>query len=259
MTTAYQIIVDAYRQSNLIALGVAPTQAQETEALRYLNRILKSVFGNEVGEQLQGFPIGGNNIERPSGYPHWTGTPSGQWFVPKNTLANMNVTESVDLFLTPWPDDGTRFAVVDASRNLATFPATVHGNGAFIEGATEIVLNTDGFEGSWMYRADRAEWVKYDPLTLFDTFPFPEEFDDFFILNLAFRLNPAYERQLDPQSAEMLRKASQHIRARYTQHIPVQSELGLIRPAITAADRDRWTGPRRWISPNTMFNEGWFW
>lgn len=259
MTTAYQIIVDAYRQSNLISLGIAPTQQQEVEGLRYLNRILKSVFGNEVGEPLQGFPVGRNNIERPSGYPDWTSVPSNEWFVPKNTRANLNLTESVDLFLVPWPDDGTRFAVADASQNLATYPVTVHGNGAFIEGAESIILNEDGLDAEWMYRADRAEWVRYAPLTLFDDFPFPEEFDDYFILTLAFRFNPAYERTLDPQSAELLRKAKTQIRARYTQNIPVRSELGLIRPAIVAADRDRWAGPRRWVSPSSMFNEGWPW
>lgn len=260
MTTAFQIIVDAYRQSNLLALGVPPTQAQEVEALRYLNRILKSVFGNEVGEPLQGFPIGRNNINRPAGYPVWNPAPSNEWFVPKNTRVNLNLEETgLELFLVPWPDDGTRFAVADASRNLATYPVTVHGNGAFIEGAASIVLNTNDLDAEWMYRADRAEWVKYAPLTLFDDFPFPEEFDDYFILTLAFRLNPAYERTLDPQSAELLRKAKTQIRARYTQNIQMPSELALIRPAITAADRDRWAGPRRWISPNAMFNEGWPW
>ena len=62
MATVYQIIVDAYRQSNLNAVGIAPTQLQEDEGLRYLNRIVKSVFGNEAGDRLVAFPIGREGI-----------------------------------------------------------------------------------------------------------------------------------------------------------------------------------------------------
>lgn len=260
MTTAYQIIVDAYRQSNLIALGVEPTQKQEDEALRYLNRIVASAFGNEVGDPLTGFPIGRNNIERPIGYPWWNTVPDNYWFVPKNTRCNLNIDQAgITLYLDPAPDDGTRFAVVDASENLATYPVTVKGNGFFIEGSEEIVLSTNGLESEWFFRADLGEWVKYSPLTLFDTFPFPVEFDDFFILNLAFRLNPAYQRELDPQSQYMLTRAKSQINARYSQTIPTRSELALIRPSKMAADRDQ-RGNSYWLyQPNAMFDKGWPW
>lgn len=258
MTTAYQIIVDAYRQSNLIGLGVEPTVKQEDEALRYLNRIVKSVFGNEVGDPLEGFPIGRNNINRPSGYPWWDTVPDNEWFVPKNIRVNLNLDQTgVNLYLHPSPDDGSRFAAVDASNNLASFPVTVHGNGALIDGAPSVVLNTNGFDAEWMYRADLAEWVKYAPLTLFDPFPFPEEFDDYFIILLAFRLNPAYERQLDQQSATMLQRGKTQIRARYTQSIPTRSELGLIRLSKMAADRDQWGNSYEFYNPNSMFTKGW--
>lgn len=260
MTTAYQIIVDAYRQSNLIALGVAPTQLQEVEALRYLNRIVKSVFGNEVGDALEGFPVGSKNISRPSGYPWWNTVPDNDWFVPKNTRVMLNLdTSGVNLYLHPAPDPGSRFAINDAAGTLATYPVTVYGNGNMFEGNTSLTLNTSGLEAEWFYREDLSNWVKYAPLELFDTFPFPEEFDDYFIILLAFRLNPAYERQLDPQSTEMLRRSKSQIRSRYVQDIPVRSELGLIRPSKMAADRDQW-GNTYWLyQPNSMFDKGWPW
>lgn len=260
MTTTYQIIVDAYRQSNLIAIGVEPTQKQEDEALRYLNRIVKSVLGNEAGDPLSGFPIGKKNINRPSGYPWWSDVPTNDWFVPKNTRLNCNIDSAgLNIYLHPAPDDGTRFAVVDAGENFATYPITVHGNGAFIDGSESVVLDTNAFTGEWFYRADLADWVKYSPLVLFDTFPFPEEFDDYFIIMLAFRLNPAYERQLDPQSQVMLERSKTQLRARYTQDEQSRSELGLIRPARVAADRDLW-GNSYWLyQPNSMFDKGWPW
>lgn len=260
MTTVYQIIVDAYRQSNLIALGVAPTKLQETEALRYLERIVAQAFGNEAGDPLTGFPIGRANISRPIGYPWWDTVPDNYWFVPKNTRCNLNLDKTgVELFLDPAPNDGARFAVVDSSNNLATYPVVVHGNGAFIEGSESITLNTDGLEREWFYRADLGEWKRCTVLELFDEFPFPKEFDDYFIISLAFRLNPAYQREIDPQSKIMWDKARNALTSRYSQIAPARSELALIRQSKMAADRDQW-GNSYWLyQPNAMFDKGWPW
>src|SRR3546814_19127941 len=85
MTLVSQIITDSFRKSNLIAIGTTPTAAQQTEALRYLNRMVKPVFGDEVGEPLTALPIGSLTIDRTSGYPWWDTVPDGDWFVPKNT------------------------------------------------------------------------------------------------------------------------------------------------------------------------------
>lgn len=257
MTTTSQIITDAFRQSNLLSISATVTSAQSTEALRFLNRIVKSVFGNEVGDPLEAFPIGRNNINRPSGYPWWDTIPDNDWFVPKNTRLMMNVTQTTNLYLHPDPDDGSRFAVNDASNNLATYPATVYGNGRLIENATSIVLNVSGSETEWFYRADLSNWQKYAPLLTSDTFPFPEEFDDYFITILAMRLNPAYGSALDPQSQGIMSRSLRQLRARYTQHIPVPSELGLIRPAKVAADRDLWGTEYGFYNPNSMFTKGW--
>lgn len=257
MTTVTQIITDAFRQSNLIALGVSPTTAQQDEALRYLQRIVKSVFGNEAGEQLSAFPIGSKSISRPSGYPFWDGIPDQDWYVPKNTRVMLNLTYSVPLYLTPQPDDGTRFAVIDVSNNLETYPVVLHGNGALIEGQTQTTLNINGFDAEWFYRADLGEWKRYAPITLIDTFPFPEEFDDFFITMLALRLNPAYGATIDDQSQLVLNRARSQLRSRYTQSLTQRSELGLIRAAKVSADRDAWGNQWAFYQPNDMFNKGW--
>lgn len=257
MTTASQIITDAYRQSNVLAIGTQPTADQQTEALRYLNRIVKSVFGNEAGDQLEAFPIGRKDISRPSGYPWWNTVPDNNWWVPKNTRLMCNVEETIPIYLHPDPDDGSRFAVIDVAENFSTFPMTVHGNGRLIEGATSIVLNTDGFDKEWFYRADLGNWQIYSPLVLADTFPFPEEFDDFFITLLAVRLNPSYGVELSGQSQSVFNRAAKQLKARYTQNIPVRSELGLLRMPKVAYDRDTW-GDSYWLyNPNSMFDKGW--
>ena len=91
MTITQQIITDAYRQSNLLSIGESPSLAQQDEGLRYLNRIVKSVFGNEAGDPLEVFPVGRNHINRPSGYPWHGTTPDNDWYVPKNTRIMLNL------------------------------------------------------------------------------------------------------------------------------------------------------------------------
>lgn len=259
MTLTSQIITDAYRQSNVLAIGTTPTAEQVDEALRYLNRIVKSVFGNEAGDPLEVFPVGRNNIQRPSGYPWWNTVPDNDWFVPKNIRIMLNLDQPVTLYLHPEPDDGSRFAVIDASETVATYNCTVEGNGRLIEGAFNLILNTDGVDKEWFYRADLGNWLLYAPLTAATEFPFPEEFDDYFITLLAIRLNPAYGVQLDAQSKLIFDRSGRQLRARYTQNIPTRSELALIRMPKVSYDRDIWGTSYRYYNPNSMFDKGWPW
>ena len=257
MTTVSQIITDAYRQGNLIAKGAAPTTVEQEEGLRYLNRIVKSVFGSEAGEDLIPFPIGRGNISRPSGYPWYNDVPDNEWFVPKNLRLMFNLENEVNVFLHPDPDDGSRFAVSDVGGNLSSFNVTVHGNGRNIDGASQIVLNTDGESGEWFYREDTGNWVKYTSLTISDQFVFPEEFDDFFITMLAIRLNPSYGVQLDPQSNAILSRTKRQMVSRYRQTIPTASELALLRLSKMSGQRDQWQDSYHYVNPNSAFDRGW--
>lgn len=261
MTTVAEIITDAYRQGNLLAIGTTPTEAQQTEGLRYLNRVVKSVFGNEAGDPLTAFPIGREDISRPSGYPYYNTVPDNDWFVPENLRVMLNLDQGgVNLYLHPNPNDGARFAAIDVAGTLATYPVTVYGNGRRIEGLTSIALNENGYDAEWFYRADTGNWQKYSPLALDDTFPFPEEFDFFFIIQLAMTINPTYGIQMDGQTGATFQRAKSQIRARYTQTEQIHSELGLIRPSKMVANQDRWRYNYYGVyDPNTMFNSGNVW
>jgi hypothetical protein len=260
MTLVSQIITDAFRLSNLLALGVTPTALQQEEALRYLDRLIKSVFGNEAGDPLVAFPIGRNNVSRPSGYPWWDTVPSNDWFVPKNTRVMLNVdTAGINLYLHPDPDDGSRFAAIDVSDTLGTYPITVHGNGRTIEDSLSITMDTDGFDAEWFYRADLGNWMKYSPLALEDNFPFPVEFEDYFVAMLALRINPSYGAAMDEQAGLVLSRSRTQFRARYTQNIPTGSELALVRMSKMSVDRDRWGNSYTLYNPNAMFTKGWPW
>jgi hypothetical protein len=121
MTIVSQIIADGYRESNLIPINGTPSTDQTSEALRLLNRLVSSVYGNEAGDQLNPLPIGNNNISKPSGYPYYN-VPSGDWFVPLNSQLVLNTTVATSVWLHPMPEDGSRFSFIDKSSNLATFP-----------------------------------------------------------------------------------------------------------------------------------------
>ena len=257
MTTTAQIIADAYRQGNILAVTATPTTAQQTEALRYLNRIVKSVFGNEAGENFLTLPIGRVNIQRPTGFPWYDNVPDGDWFIPENTRLICNINAPITLYMHPSPDDGSRLAVSDVAGNFATNNVTLEGNGRRIENATSLVLSANGTNTEWFFRADLSNWMKYAPLVALDTFPFPEEFDDFFITMLALRLNPAYGRTLDPQSQMVFNRSKTQIRARYTQNIAQRSELALIRPSKSTQDRWLWSGDWSTYDPSSLFNKGW--
>lgn len=259
MSTVSEIITDAFRASNQIAVGASPTTAEQTEALRYLNRIIVSTLGYEAGENFSPIAIGSQNIERPTGYPWYETVPDDtDWFVPENSRLYLNINEPLTLYLHPEPDDGSRFSIVDMGGNLSTNNVTIDGNGRHIEGSDTLVL--DGSSGNrfdWFYRGDLGNWVLYSELTLVDDLPFPEEFDDYFIMSLAMRINPQYGRTLDEQALQFWRRARSQIRARYSVDIPMPSERGLLRMSRMAGDRDRWRTERIAYNPQAAFNKGW--
>lgn len=258
MTTPIaQIITDAYRVTNLINLGTSPNFTQQAEGLRYLSRIVLSSIGNEIGEPLEAFPIGRKGIKSPPGYPWWDQVPSGTWFVPKNYRLMLNLEEAVTLPLNPNPDDGSRFAIVDVSGNLSTNNVTVVGNGRLIEGSSTLTINEDGFRGEWIYQADLGEWKKCAPIEITGVLPFPPEFDDYFVIALAMRLNPSYAASIDPQTLAAFQRSQKQIRARYHQVVPTRPELALIRMPRVAYDRDLWSDSYWLYDPVSMWDRGW--
>ncbi len=230
MTLVSTIIRDAFRESNLIAITAQPTEAEQAEGLSLLNRLLASVFGTDAGEQLDGIVIGRGNISRPSGYPWYEQVPDAtDWFVPANVRLYLNLTSAQTVWLDPNPQDGQRWAFIDKSANMATFPLTVNGNGRSIENLTSKVYNTNSQAREFIYREDLGNWQVITPLEADDEFPFPQEFDDKFIIELSGRINPRNATQMDQQSVQRYGTVNRNFKARYRQGNEWGSELGLIR------------------------------
>lgn len=254
MTTVTQLITDAFRQSNLVAIGQEPNSAQQTEALRYLNRLVKSVFGNEAGDPLTAVPVGSVGYARPTDYPYFEPELDGEWFVPKNARMVLNLDQSASLYLHPAPDDGCRVGVTDVQQSLTNYPVTLYGNGNLIEGVSSIALNEAGVDKEWFYRADLGDWVLCSDLALDTEFPFPEEFDDYFITMLAIRINPSYGSQLDGQSQMVLNRSNKQLRNRYAQHVEMQSDLALLRMSKSGQEKNAYMAGS--TDENARFNRG---
>jgi hypothetical protein len=227
MTVTLEIITSAYRESNLIAIGATPTTAQIAEALSRLNALVSSVYGYEVGEPLGDWPIG---VEGVVDYSYdWT---SDVWPYPSaNVRLIANSTEAQTIYLPPTPSDGARVAIIDPNSRLTAAPVTIDGNGRTIENAANVVLDANGTNRIWLYRAELGNWSLLSTLTGAEgeDFPFPNEFDDYFITKLAMRLNPRYGRSIAQESAVEMDRILEKLRARYRQYKAVLGEDG---PAI---------------------------
>lgn len=220
MALASEIIARAYRESNVISINKTPTTAEQAEGLNLLNSLILSTIGNEAGNELCDLNIGGEFDQ--------SGVCSA--FVPENARLVLNQSAARTLGLHPQPYDGQRVAVADAGANLATYNLILDGNGRRIETTATVALNTNSLSRQWMYRGDTGNWVRLTDLVAADTMPFPTEFDDYFIISLAMRLNPRNNATTAQESGSALERQLRQIRARYRRPRPKQDmgSLGML-------------------------------
>ena len=253
MTLVSSIIADAFRESNILPIGVAPNANQQTEALRLYNQNISSLYGSEAGEDLNDWPLGTLNYENPNyGPPYIVPDPYRLVHPPINQRLLATNTAPTTVFLTPFPQDGSRMVIVDQFNNLAANPITLNANGHTIEGNPTVVLNVNGTFREWFYRSDLGSWEKLTSLLYGDNNPFPSEFDIFFIIGLAIRLNPRYGRELDPQTASVFKAQRNQVIARYLQSVPLEIDDSISWPFMSRQSFDQ----QRNFSGNYPFNQG---
>lgn len=227
MTFTPAIIKEAYRESNLIAKGTDPDSDQSSEALVLLNRIVTGVYGNDVGDEYFDWPIGQDGVLAAASI-NWT-VNDWQYLLP-NVRMVAQQTEAQTVYMPPDPPDGARVAIVDPFAKLATYPITMNGNGRTIEGSSTKTLNTDNLASAWFYRADMGDWVLLSELTngAAEVFPFPSEFDSYFITRLAMRLNPRYGRSMSDESVVEMDSTLRRLQARYRQRQIIPADAGVL-------------------------------
>lgn len=248
MTLISSIIADAYRESNLIALGREPTAGQVTEGLRLLNALFSAVLGDEAGEGLRDWPLGnyGREIADTALTEYQRAHP------PINHRLIAVNDEAITVYLTPAPQDGSRMSILDPFGRLATAPVVLDANGRTIDGTATKTLDTNGLATEWFYRADLGDWVTVTPKLETDEMPFPSDFDNLWMIMLAIRLNPRYGRSLNELSASVFKSERQKFISRYLQSQPLEIDDSISWPFTSRQSYDQ----QRVFSSSTFFNRG---
>lgn len=224
MTVVSSIIQRAYRESNIIPIGVSASVMQQVEALQVLNSAIKSLPGTVFSEQLHDWPVPrtqrtGNVAANPPLLPG-SARPAvvlDSSYPAKNTRIVWDGSTQ-HIYFPENPPDGARMGVVKASGAAAENAGslTLDGNGRTIEGTPTIIFA--GTPRQWFYRADLADWVPIMiDLTATDSLPFPPEFDDFFITGLTIRLAPSYGKAIQASTTSTNTRVQSAMRIRYFQ------------------------------------------
>lgn len=217
-----------------MAVGKTPTVAQVDEGLRLFNELMKFLVGGVAGEYFEDWLLG------PFGRDPILQTEN--LYYPEDVIArppiNARLIATQEIAKTIWlpaaPSDGSRMAISDPHSRLATYPITLDGNGRVIEGADTLLLDTNGLDRAWFYRADLANWVRVTNLALTDDAPFPEDFDIMLYVMLAMRLVPPSGRKFNELSAAVYQEQRRQFLARYTQRAPLHINPDLRYNAIQA-------------------------
>lgn len=214
MATLDQIISRAYRETQITDIDEAPTSSQQAEALTLLQGI---IFRNYPQSPQVSLALG-TRPERATGQTLRDFTSYAPYEpVPQNTIMHCALTSAKTLIMPYAASDGARVSFVDVGKNFATYSLTLEGNGATIAGAPSAVLATNGLRAEYFFRRDLGDWQVLAALTQFQNMPFPEEFDDMFVIELSLRLNPRYGNEIAPLTAELFNEIRTRFRARYTQ------------------------------------------
>lgn len=245
MTTISTIITDALRESNRIAAGATPPAALVTEGVTLFNRIMASVLGWEVGGTLKQWPVGITGYVDPPAE-----AVANVWAYPTaNSMLACNLSSAQTIYLPQQPADGTRIGVQDLQGNFATYNLTLNGNGRRIEGAATLTLSTNSLNRQWFFRADTGNWVRVATLDDSDDFPFPLEFEDWFIFMLTLRFAPRLGPAMPDATIAAMKRAQSQFIARYLQNDPLKRD-----PTITPVFMSQQSFGTSLFDPDELLN-----
>lgn len=227
-TLVADIVAQAFREGNFTAVGEETTAEEQDEGVTRLRNLVNAVFGFEMGELLRDWYVPqDDNPEAPLRRPL---TPSGSdggaelsyRYPPSNSRLLVGLATPQTLYFPARPSDGARMAFVNVG-TLPTVDITLDGNGRLIEGASSIVSDADApepvtFHGrKWLYRADRAEWVRLSQITAEGRMPTPPEFDALWITGLAIALAPRFQVEIQATVLAMYGDMLSKLKKRYKQ------------------------------------------
>jgi hypothetical protein len=224
MTTATEIITQAFREANILPIGKSPTEAQFTEALPRLNNFISWLFGTELGEFMYDWPVAPNRTAPVAAdfplLPEDNSLRANQWpYAPNNARLLVNRASPTTVYLPFRPNPGALLGLVNVG-STTTF--TINANGRLIEGSPTLALNmTETTTLRWIYREDLASWTRVTELALTDESFLAPEFDDLLICALAVRLAPRFGQEALPETTAIYAASLDKMRKRYAQTVPM--------------------------------------
>lgn len=221
MTQVNKLITQSFREGNLLPIGKAPTPDEVAEALDRLQNNVTCYFGYELGEKLEDWNVPSRQRTAPVS-AHYPFTPYKDdkpadvyLYPPPNVRLVTHIVGSTRVYLQQQPEDGARMGFVDIG---STAFLIIDANGRLIEGDFDISVDPPDPQ-EWFYRADLGNWMRVPTvLALTDESPFPAEFDDLLISDLAIRLSSRFG--VDPRAGtvQTYKNKLDQMKARYRQH-----------------------------------------
>jgi hypothetical protein len=214
VTTMQPIITQGYRELNLVKSGEILAGARLDEGLVLLQNVIEIAICGDAGENLRDWPLGDFGRQSLNRY----NLPTQIYANPKINCRLLALNEAAMTVYMPFtPSDGTVMQIVDPYSRLAAFPVTLDGNGRTIEDASSVVLDVDGTDRRWIYRADLGKWLRLTDLDLADESPFPKKYDFYLSIELALRLSGRTGRAVTQASALVYKKLRERFVNQYLQ------------------------------------------
>lgn len=190
MALTSEIIAWAFREANYRSIVDAPSTEEQAEALTLLRGLCATFVPMVVGVHLPTVPVASN------------ATLSGA------ARLMVSAGSPTTVVLPTQPQSGMVVEYVDAGH---TVDVTLDAGDRFFgdRQPTQQVLLGASFPTArnrtrqWLYRDDIASWDELTDLQASAPFPFPPEFNDWFVMMLAIRLSPRFGS--DPRAMTMQR------------------------------------------------------
>ena len=230
MATVGELVTQAYRQENLVAVGQTPTTAQMTEGVARFNSIWRSLFGRKFGEKLLLWPVPPNpTVSEARDWPllpRDISVPADAWPYPQqNSMLQVAIDGATTIYLKQMPSDGARMGLVNIGTSFATNPLTINGNGFLIDGAASLTLSAALTAPLfWFFRQDLGDWRRVTTLVAADNSPLPDDFDDFWRCAVAMALCPMYGKSPQAMTVQTFKDGLSYGVGRYAQEMPAAND-----------------------------------
>jgi len=238
MATGSELVLEAYREGNLIGPNASLTLAQANEGLIALNNFLETLYGYELGDFAGDWAIPPLNTAQVQGrfplYPTNLSPNNSNIYLnpPPNARLLINSDQNITVTFPQSPDDGARMALVGLGPSTGVI--TFLGNGRTIEGSFTLSGTMTNLTGRrYFYRADMGDWTLLAPVTADSSPILPRAYDDFLALGILDRLSSRLGRQLTTNQSMRYRTAMGRLRAQFRQRRgwPVEQYDTLSTPA----------------------------